>query len=143
MFKTEVATSKKQILFANDPILSVGAVIDDAAFVTENGRKKVLAGTPVAGDLLVRTTAFTVAADTPAVVGDLVVPVGGATVVLPEAAKSDAVGILLHDVDVTDGVANGTVVIAGAINTAKIDAGTLALITDATKAALKHIVFVA
>lgn len=93
---------------------SMGVVVAQGATVTNaQGRKIVKAGTPMAGSLDARTTAFT------------------------QATGANAVGVLLHDVDVTDGNANGTLLIFGFVNTNRIDATTKALLTDEVKTALK------
>ena len=55
---------------------------------------------------------------------------------------SNAVAILLHDVDVTAGAENATIVVAGCVDLLKLDEATAALITDATVAKLTNIVFV-
>lgn len=99
--------------------VAVGAVIDDAYYVTRDGKKIVPAGTPLYGDLTARTTAF-VKETTSA-----------------ETSTSNANGILLHDVDVTAGDANGTVMIGGYVNLERLDSTTAALITAAVKTALK------
>ena len=93
---------------------SMGVVVAQGATVTNaQGRKIVKAGTPMAGSLDARTTAFT------------------------QATGANAVGVLLHDVDVTDGNANGTLLIFGFVNTNRIDATTKALLTAEVKTALK------
>ena len=51
--------------------------------------------------------------------------------------SSNAVGVLLHDVDVTAGNENGTLLIFGFVDLNKIDIATLAKIDAVTKAALK------
>lgn len=112
--KIESAVNVNQILFCTDPQVSVGIVVDDAAFVTENGRKVVKAGTPLSGDLTARNTAFVKAVDT----------------------TNPAVGVLLHDVDVTDGDANGALLIFGFVNLERIDTTTAALITATRKTEL-------
>lgn len=53
------------------------------------------------------------------------------------AGISNAVGVLMHDVDVTLGDANGTMIIFGFIDLNKLASATAALITDAVKTALK------
>lgn len=52
--------------------------------------------------------------------------------------SSNAVGVLLHDVDVTAGSENGTVLIFGFVDLNKIDSTALNKIDSAAKAALKH-----
>lgn len=112
--KIESAVNVNQILFYTDPQVSVGVVVDDAASVTENGRKIVKAGTPLSGDLTARNTAFVKAADT----------------------TNPATGVLLHDVDVTDGDNNGTLLVFGFVNLERLDTATAALITEKRKTEL-------
>lgn len=119
----ETYGNKNQILFAVEHQVSMGIVVDTTCGVAENGRKIAKAGTPVTGNLDERTTAFTPAATT--------------------AGASNAVGILLHDVDVTDDDNNGTVLLFGFVNTNRIDETTKAKITAEVKAALPMIEFVA
>lgn len=120
---------------------SFGIVVSNADYVTVGGRKIVKAGTPLYGDLNARTTAFVKETTTAAVTGNLVVPSGGATVVLPAPAKSNAVGVLLNDVDVTDGNANGTLLLFGFVNKSRLDSDVQALITAPVQAALNKITF--
>jgi len=87
-----------------------------------DGKKIVKAGTPISGDLTARGTAFVVASTTEGV--------------------SNATGILLHDVDVTDGTKNAQVVVFGFIDLTKLEAGVQALITAPVKSALKMVQFV-
>lgn len=108
----------KSILVADSLAFSIGAVISDASVSEENGRKIVKAGTPVAGDILKRNTAFTKGSD------------------------ADAVAILLHDVDVTDGNANGTILISGYVDYDKLDTDVQALVTNALVAKLPKITFI-
>ena len=122
--KKETYGNRNQLLFAVEHQVSMGIVVDETAFtVTENGRKIAKAGTPVTGSLDARGTAFTPAATT--------------------SGASNAVGILLHDVDVTDGDNNGTLLLHGFVNTNRIDATTKAKITAEVKKALPLIVFAA
>lgn len=112
---TVTAVTPNQILFNVAHQVSVGVKLakNFAGAVTENGRKIVKAGTPLTGDLTVRGTAFTA------------------------AGASDAVGVLLHDVDVTDAIGNGSLLIFGFVNLNRIDATTAAKITSGVKTALK------
>lgn len=102
-----------QILFNVQNQMSVGIKLakDFAGAVTENGRKIVKAGTPLKGDLANRSAAFT-------------------------AADNTAVGVLLHDVDVTDAEANGTLLIWGFVNLNRVDAAAKALLTSAVQTSL-------
>ena len=118
--------NKNQILFAVEHQVSMSIVVDDANITAgSNGKKIVKAGTPLAGSLDARTTAFTKASSS------------------GTPSASNAVGILLHDVDVTAGENNGALLIFGFVNTNRIDATTKALITAEVKAALPMIKFVA
>lgn len=118
--------NKNQILFAVEHQVSMSIVVDDANITAgSNGKKIVKAGTPLTGSLDARTTAFTKASSS------------------GTPSASNAVGILLHDVDVTAGENNGTLLIFGFVNTNRIDATTKALITAEVKAALPMIKFVA
>lgn len=112
---TESAVAPSQILYNVQNQMSVSIIVDDAAYVEENGRKLVKAGTPLNGDLTDRSDAFVKAADT----------------------TNPAVGILLHDVDVTNGNANGSLLIWGFVNLDRIDATTAALITATRQTELK------
>lgn len=114
--KKTTGAAPVQILFNVQNQMSVGIKLakNFAGAVTENGRKIVKAGTPLSGDLTARGTAFVAAADTTA----------------------PAVGILLHDVDVTDDAANATLLIWGFVNLSRVDSTTAALITATRKTEL-------
>lgn len=109
-----VGSAPVQILFNMQNQMSVGVKIakNFAGAVTENGRKIVKAGTPLTGDLTARGTNFTA------------------------AGADDAVGILLHDVDVTDSDANCSLLIWGFVNLDRIDTTTAAKINSGVKTAL-------
>ena len=110
-FKKETAVTPKQILFNTEPQVSVGIAVSDSGVTAgADGRKIVKAGTPLTGSLTARTTAFTSAVT--------------------------ASGVLLHDVDVTNGADNGTLLIFGFVNLDRIDSTTAALITAEVKTAL-------
>lgn len=118
--KKETYGSTNQILFNVEPQVSVGIVVDDSVQATANslGKKVVKAGTPLAGDLTNRLTPFTAA------------KAGSAS------EASDAVGVLLHDVDVTTGDANGTLLIFGFVNLDRIDETIQGKLTSYVKTAL-------
>lgn len=103
-----------QILFNVQNQMSVGIRVDDAYSVTRDGRKIVPAGTPLSGDLTARNTSFVKAVDT----------------------THPATGVLLHDVDVTEGDANGTLLIWGFVDLNKVDSATANLITATRKTEL-------
>lgn len=123
--KTEKYGATNQILFAVEHQVSMGVVVSKDLGVKVGTKMIVKAGTPITGNLDARTTAFTAAAASGT----------------PE--KSNAVGILLHDVDVTVDDNNGTILLFGFVNTNRIDTTTKAKITDEVKAALPMIKFVA
>lgn len=102
-----------QILFNVEHQMSVSIKLakDFAGAVTENGRKIVKAGTPLTGDLTNRSNPFT-------------------------AAAGSAAGILLHDVDVTDSIGNGSLLIHGFVNLDRIDATTKAKLTSEVQTSL-------
>ena len=111
----ETAVAPSQILFNVQNQMSVGVIVDETVGTAgEDGRKIVKAGTPLNGDLTARGTAFVAAKDT----------------------SNPAVGILLHDVDVTDGDANGTLLIWGFVNLNRMDSTTAGLITATRKTEL-------
>lgn len=116
--KTQTYVNVNQILFNVDPQVSVSVLASNSGVEADADGKKILkAGTPMAGNLEARGTAFTKAVTTEGV--------------------SNAVGILLHDVDVTAGAENGTLLIFGFVDLNKVDTTTAALITANVKTALK------
>jgi hypothetical protein len=123
--RKETYGNTNQILFAVEHQVSMGVVVSKELGVAEGTKKVVKAGTPLTGNLDARTTAFTAAT------------AGSST------EASDAVGVLLHDVDVTTGDANGTLLLFGFVNTNRIDATTKAKLTDTVKKAMPMIKFVA
>ena len=113
--KKETLAAPQQILFNVQNQMSVPILVDKTmASVTVDGRKVVKAGTPLSGDLTARGTAFKAAVDTTA----------------------PAVGVLLHDVDITDNNANGTLLIWGFVNLDRLDSATAGLITATRKTEL-------
>lgn len=115
--KTVAGTATKQILFATQPSMSVGVVVGNAGVSADSEGKKILkAGTPLKGSLEARGTAWTLSADS--------------------SGSNPAVGVLLHDVDVTAGNENGTALIFGFVDLNKVDSSVTALITTAAKTAL-------
>lgn len=113
--KKETLAAPQQILFNVQNQMSVPILVDKTmTSVTVDGRKVVKAGTPLSGDLTARGTAFKAAVDT----------------------SAPAVGVLLHDVDITDNNANGTLLIWGFVNLDRLDSATAALITATRKTEL-------
>ena len=121
--KKETYGSGKQILFAVEHQVSMGIVVDKSVGVADGTKKIAKAGTPITGSLDARGTAFTAATTT--------------------SGASNAVGVLLHDVDVTVDDNNGVILLFGFVNTNMIAATTKAKITAEVKAALPMIKFVA
>lgn len=112
------AVGPNQILMFTDPQVSVSIKVNNTGISAgTDGKKIIKAGTPVTGNLEARDTAFTKASTTEGV--------------------SNAVGVLLHDVDVTAGTENATLLIFGFVDLNKIDTTTAALITTEVKTALK------
>lgn len=111
---------EKDILIANESYLvTMPAIIGNTGITADGtGRKIIKQGTALTGDLLKRDTAFT------------------------KGTNADAVAILLHDVDVTNGNANGTIVIAGAIDVNKLGTEEAAAIDETMVAKLPRIIFV-
>lgn len=121
--KKETYGNVQQILFAVEHQVSVGIVVDETCGVEQtNGKKIAKAGTPVTGDLDKRTVAFT-----PASTGE----------------STNVIGVLLHDVDVTTGDNNGTLLLFGFVNTNRLDNTTKGKITTDIKKALPKITFMA
>lgn len=107
---------RPQILANVEHQWSVGIVVNKSAGTTVGNRTIVKAGTPLTGDINNRTTAFT-------------------------KATSSAVGVLLHDVDVTDGNNNGTLLMFGFVNTNRLDSDVKTLLTDTLKDTMNMIKF--
>lgn len=106
---TYVAT--KQILANVDLQSSVGCIVPQSLGVTVGAKKIAKAGTPIKVDLLNLSAA--------------VVKADGTT---PMNA------VLLHDVDVTSGNANGTALIFGFVNVNRVDTDVATAITAAAAA---------
>ncbi len=125
--RKETYGADKNILIAPENALTFGCRVTNTGLNADSDGKKILkAGSPLYGDLQDRDTAFVLASES----GDV-----GSEV-------SNAVAILLHDVDVTAGAENATIVVAGCVDLLKLDEATAELITDATVTALANIVFV-
>lgn len=117
--KQDYAQDGKSILVADSLAFSLGAVIGNTSVTAgADGKKIIKAGTPLTGDILKRNTAFTV------------------------GTSANAVALLLHDLDVTDGNTNGTILISGYVDYDKLDADVQALITKEVAAKLTKITFI-
>lgn len=114
-------TAPKQILANVELQSSVGCIVPQALGVAVGGKKIAKAGTPIKIDLMNLQTA---------------------------ASKADGTtamnAVLLHDVDVTDGNANGTALIFGFVNVNRVDTDMATAITTAVGAtgASKQITFI-
>lgn len=101
----------KQILANVDLQSSVGCIVPQALGVVVGSKKIAKAGTPIKIDLMNLKTA---------------------------AAKADGTtplnAVLLHDVDVTAGNANGTALIFGFVNVNRVDSDVATAITTAVAA---------
>lgn len=123
--KSTTGAAPTQILADVDNQFSVGCVVPATMQSTANEgtRKVVKAGTPLKIDLSNLQTVAAAPTTNPATAN-------GETL-------SDMNAVLLHDVDVTDGNANGTALIFGFVNlnrvdtttAAKLKAGTFGLVT--------------
>lgn len=106
---TRVGTTRKTILVDELNSTALSCMVTNTGVEADSeGKKIVKAGTPVAGDLKARDTAFTVAAD-----------------------GTNAVGVILHDVDVTKGTANSQVVIDGTIDVSKLESDVVTMVNAA------------
>lgn len=110
----------KHILIANDSyMVTLPARVTNTGVDADSDGKKILrAGTPLAGDITKRDTAFT------------------------KTNGSTAVAVLMHDVDVTEGAENATIILAGCVDLLKLDSATQALVTSDVVSALPRIIFV-
>ena len=118
--KETYGAPEKHILIANDSYMVTLPGIIKATGVSAgtDGRKVVKAGTPVYGDIEKRDTGFTVSAE-----------------------SGNPVAVVMHDVDVTAGDENGTIVIAGCVDLLKLDASVRTAVAS-VKANLPRIIFV-
>lgn len=114
----------KQILANPTLFQSFGAQVDDTGLTAKNNRKIIPAGTPVGGE-----NSFY--EDEKAVLS-----------VTNTAEKAEETqGVLLFDVDVTDGANNATVLVFGFVNEARLETG-LVVTTEAKKALENKVTFV-
>lgn len=117
--KSKTYSNEKQILIAPELAFTIGCLVGNTGVVADaNGRKIIKAGTPVGGSTSVLTNRQTV---------------------LTKGAEN-AQGVVLHDVDVTDGDGRATLVVSGYVDLYKVDSDVASIITSAT-ATLSRIVF--
>lgn len=112
--KSTTGAAPTQILADVDNQFSVGCIVPATMQSTANDgtRKVVKAGTPLKINLSNLQTAAAAPTTEPATASD--------------ATASDMNAVLLHDVDVTDGNANGTALVFGFVNLNRIDTTTVA-----------------
>lgn len=115
MIKRESANAQKDILLAPHLAFTIPVIVGNTGVSAVNGEKIIPAGTPIGG-----TTSVL---DNP-------------NVTLSVANGANAQGVLLEDVDVTNGNANGVMVVCGVVDSSKCPT-----IEAAAKTALTHIIF--
>lgn len=122
MVSKETYGVEKHILIANNSYMATlpARVTNTGISADSDGKKIIKAGTPLYGNIEKRDTAFTVS---------------GAEGATPSA-------IILHDVDVTAGAENATIVLAGVVDLLKLESSVKTALTSAVKAALPRIIFV-
>lgn len=120
MVKKEEYGTDKHILIANNSyMVTLPAVILQQGSIEDiYGKRIIKAGTPLSGNIKKRQLGFK-------------------ELGLEETPSC----ILLHDVDVTDGDSNGTIVIAGVVDLLKLDEGVVSKI-QANETKLPRIIFV-
>lgn len=116
---TTYGAPEKHILIANDSYMVTlpGIIKATGVEAGSNGKKVVKAGTPLYGDIEKRDTGFAI------------------------SGAGNPVCVLMHDVDVTAGDENGTIVIAGCVDLLKLDSSVRTAIAS-VKANLPRIIFV-
>ena len=122
MVKTAVFDAhEKDVALNPDNLFEIGVqVANTGVSANADGRKIIPAGTPVGGSTSVLVTRNTVL-----------------TVTNTSATGENAQGVLRHDVDVTDGNANATMIVRGEVDESKCPT-----IASEAKTALVHIIFV-
>jgi len=118
---TETFGADKNILIAPELAFTIGCIVGNTGITADTDGKKIIkAGTPVGSATNVlenRQTVLSVTNDA--------------------TAGSTSQGVVLHDVDVTNGNANATLVVAGYVDLLKLDV----TLNSTAKTALSRIVF--
>jgi len=100
--ETTTYTTPKEILIADELKFTIGAILGNAGLVADSDGKKILtAGTPISGTA-----------------GANMLTVRQTVGIKDDTATAKF--ILLHDVDVTSGNANGTIIVSGYIDLDKL-----------------------
>lgn len=108
--------NEKQILIAPELAFTIGCLVGGTGVeANAEGKKIIKAGTPVGGTTSVLTNRQTV---------------------LTKGA-SNAQGVVMHDVDVTNGDGRATLVVSGYVDLYKLDEDVVALATAATETLTK------
>ncbi len=117
--KTAEYGNEKQILIAPETAIEISVLVTNTGVDADSNGKKILkAGTPVGSSTDVFLNRQTV---------------------LTKQTGANAQGVLLHDVDVTAGQENATLVIDGVIDYEKVDSTVQALYTETVLNAMPHI----
>ena len=112
---------EKDVALNPDNLFEIGVIVDNTGVVANaEGKKIILAGTPVGSATSVLETRNTVL-----------------SVTNTAGTGANAQGVLRHDVDVTAGNANATLIVRGEIDSSKCPT-----IVAEAKEALTHIIFV-
>lgn len=103
--------NEKQILIAPELAFTIGCLVGNTGVTAnEEGKKIIKAGTPVGGTTSVLTNRQTVLTK----------------------GSANAQGVVMHDVDVTDGDGRATLVVSGYVDLYKLDEDVVELATAAT-----------
>ena len=121
MVKRTIYDAPLDVLLNPDNAFQIGVQVGNAGVSADaNGRKIIKAGTPVGGATSVLVTRNTVL-----------------TVTNTSTNGANSQGVLRHDVDVTNGNANATLIVRGEVDLSKCPT-----IEATAKTALTHIIFV-
>lgn len=118
---TNYNAPEKDVALNPDNLFEIGVQVANTGVTADSeGRKIIKAGTPVGGTTSVLATRNTVL-----------------TVTNSSSTGANAQGVLRHDVDVTAGNANATMIVRGEVDESKCPT-----IASEAKTALVHIIFV-
>lgn len=106
--KTSSGATRKTILVAEELAATFSCMVSNTGVEENAGKKVIKAGTPLSGNLTARETPFTVSTD-----------------------GTGAVGLLLHDVDVTTGSKNAQVLVFGFVDISKLDSDVVSMVQSA------------
>lgn len=112
------AGTRNTILYDTKLFFALSCKVSDTGVELVNGKKIVKAGTPLKGSLNDRDTAYEVT-----------------------SSADDVIAILEHDVDVTNGTANGSALFFGFIDQSKLESDVVSKLTPQIKAAIPSIKF--